>query len=414
MNTPSKTGYETTQTQTNTDDSMMLTPFRGRAIEENRLRQAFRMSVTPGLKRRLQTQRSHSSWRSNPNELRLFISDMSESRYSNSGKNLMGQLQMASGENSELQQIIPYSEHDLSKSNIEQSVATPRKNIEDSNPTISSKSDLPTETKGDSNKEYGNATNNDSKNPPKRLSDLIFSQLKVVPREVKIRKLEPLKIQDVGLKPLADVDDNNINNNNNNNNNTGFIFNNDSLPFELPRTPLTVQPIYTDDNILLPMSDNNDNNTVDNAAAPMDIDNVRMENFEEDNSQNTNGYDKDPDIIDHEYERSFTFGQTTPHTDNEEAELLAYLDADKGNSHSSNDTKNNGSETIDTVTKIRHLLIRPDGTFETDFDKIITFLNNNQMIMNDSMPSMNEIFEICCQYLDMSEINEIERVWFNY
>lgn len=412
MNTPSKTRFE--MTQTNTDDAMILTPFRGRAIEENRLRQAFRMSVTPGLKRRLQAQRSHSSWRSNPNELKLFINDMSESRYSNSGKNLMGQLQIASGEDSGLQKVTHHSESDLSKSNIEQA-ATPRSNIEDSSSTTTNTNESLTEMKGVSNKEHENATNNNTRSPPKRLSDLIFSQLKVVPREVKIRKLEPLEIKDAGLKPLTDVDSNR-NLDNNNNNNTGFIFNNDPLPFRLPRTPPTVKPIYTDDNVPQTlMDDNNSNGNVGNDNIHMDIGGMDMDNFEEANGYDINSYNKDLDVVDHEYERSFTFGQTTPHIENKQDKVFTYSDNDKSSDYINNNIiKNGGGEAVSMVTKIRHLLIRSDGTFETDFDRIITFLNNNQLIMNDSMPSMNEIFEICCQYLDMSEINEIERVWFSY
>lgn len=404
MNTPSKNRIDTTQTDTN--DSMILTPFRGRAIEENELRQAFRMSVTPGLKRRLQAQRSHSSWRSNPSELRLFINDMSESRYSNSGKNLMGQLQMASGEDSEVQKASSNSEQDLSKSNV-----TTKNIVENSNSTMSN-NDLSAELNRNSNKEEENVINNDTKTPNKRLSDLIFSQLKVVPREVKIRKLEPLEIRDVGLKPLTDV-----NNNYNTNDNTGFIFNNDPLPFEFPRTPPTVRPIYTENNtqhqaLDMDVGHTYNSSSIDRHDVPMEID-MDMNNIEDAMNNDIDKHNNDMDIIDHEYERSFTFGQNTPHLANAEDQVFTYSDKNK-DTNDDNDKRDVGGETIDMVTKIRHLLIRSDGTFESDFDKIITFLNNNQMIMNDSMPSINDIFEICCQYLDMSEINEIERVWFYY
>ncbi|CAL9728507.1 hypothetical protein MOUN0_D05776 [Monosporozyma unispora] len=368
MSTPLKPGFSTSQVSPNGSD--IMTPFKGRAMEENRRRQALRMSVTPGLKRRLQIQKSHSSWRSNPTELRSFINDMSESRYQN-GKNLMGELSLAAKDTTgeEGQPLPPPSSSIPNESAIEPSYSA----VEESIPTEAQQTNENVETQDNNN-------NVSPSRPPKRLSDLIFSQLKTVSREVKIRKLEPLEIRDVRLKPLVEHNANDNNNNNNDglnppqplipNGNVDIVSN---LGTGFPHTPPTLQPIYTQDAQQFNSFPPNDDN--------MDID---------------MGMDMGIDMEPVEEPRSFSVDQLSQSLDTHEE--MDRLDEDNN---------------MDIVTKIRHLLINRDGTFEKDFDKIITFLNNNNLILSDSMPSVNDIYEICCQYLDMSEINDIERIWFN-
>lgn len=369
MSTPSKLDFQTSRMSPNGSD--IMTPFKGRAMNENRRRQALRMSVTPGLKRRLQIQRSHSSWRSNPAELRSFINDMSESRYQN-GKNLMGQLSLAANDTTDEVALPPSSIPNETATELEPSYPI----VDQSVPSISENQQPIQSNKiaKDSNEDG----NENLSRPPKRLSDLIFSQLKTVPREVKIRKLEPLEISDVKLKPL--IDHNNaltapppplIPN--------GSVDIASNLAGGFPHTPPTLQPIYTEDThqfTSLNPDDNNNNIDID-MDMDMDIHSPAM----------------DP-LHDH---RSFSMDQLSQSLDTQE---------EMGRIENNNDN-------IDIVTKIRHLLIRKDGSFERDLDKIITFLNNHNLILSDSMPSINDIYEICCQYLDMTEINDMERVWFD-
>ncbi|CAL9736700.1 inner kinetochore subunit Cnn1p [Monosporozyma servazzii] len=364
MSTPSKINFQTSQMSPNGSD--IMTPFKGRAVNENRRRQALRMSVTPGLKRRLQIQRSHSSWRSNPVELRSFINDMSESRYQN-GKNLMGQLSLAANDTTDEVVPPPSSIANGTVTELEPSFSV----VDQSVPSISENQQR---VESDKVANDANQDRNESPSrPPKRLSDLIFSQLKTVPREVKIRKLEPLEISDVKLKPL--IDHNNQNNNSLNvpppplipNSSVDIVAN---LGAGLPHTPPTLQPIYTEDTQQFTSLNPDDNNM----QMGLDIHSPEMEPSQD--------------------YRNFSMDQLSQSLDTQEG-----MEDDYGN--------------VNIVTKIRHLLIKKDGTFEKDLDKIITFLNNHNLILTDSMPSINDIYEICCQYLDMAEINDMERVWFD-
>lgn len=390
MSTPfeRKDGLESDQMDPS--GSEIMTPFKGRAWEENRIRQALRMSVTPGLKRRLQLQKSHSSWRSNPSELRSFINDMSESRYQNSsGRNLMGQLNQVAKEDAEVMS----SSLPIESLPVEIEQVVPGDNGENNTgPKLSITEELASEQyeqrnfqemeeKGDM--EEKKETHIEEVKPTKRLSDLIFSQLKIPQREVKIRKLEPLEIKDVGLKPLVESQNNHTTDYEYNKDNTGLppsFLNGDNnsniisnLGAGLPHTPPTVKPIYTEN---LPLQGTASMN-FDNDSMDMDMD-IQMVS---------------PGVRRHDEVPSFAMDNEIP--------SVEHIDGIPGI-----------SENIDINTKIRQFLIRSDGSFEKDFDKIITFLTSNNLIIDDSMPSMNDIYEICCQYLDMSEMNSIERIWF--
>ncbi|CCK70042.1 centromere-binding protein CNN1 KNAG_0D02930 [Huiozyma naganishii CBS 8797] len=181
MNTPSKTRLLTA------DASEVITPFKERALEEQRLRETLLLSLTPGLQRRVGYQDSLRPLQENPRDTRLFLRDLSlaleaRDRRQNLASKLGDALKDTDDEDDQeqdqLREIVQFSPP--------------------GSPRTSARSDQQTE-EGDVESRMDEAVEPEVRTTesPKRLSQLIFSQLKGLERATKVRKIEPINIADV-------------------------------------------------------------------------------------------------------------------------------------------------------------------------------------------------------------------------
>lgn len=208
------------------DKDIIITPFKQRALKEYRLRERLMLSMTPGLTKKLSLNNNEDleMIRKDPTDLKNFLSELSMS-LSTQGKNLQEQFDELESDEEDLtmngNQLTQQAEQNADKStnNNESSRnqlhTTPdvQKSSTQILPNSISKSIHEKEIKVSPIKMNANNIKSENKTKEKRpLSELIFSQLHGLSREVKIKKIKPI---DLGDMFNGDLEKTNVNNNTN-------------------------------------------------------------------------------------------------------------------------------------------------------------------------------------------------------
>ncbi|CCD23656.1 centromere-binding protein CNN1 NDAI_0B06250 [Naumovozyma dairenensis CBS 421] len=204
------------------NNSEIITPFKERALEEQRIKEQLLLSATPGLRRRLEIQSTFEPLATDPNEIKSYLRDLSSALLSQ-GKNLTKLL------NEEVVSIDDKSSG--GELGIEQERVLSRlpSNVTDSEAKELHNIQAGQILRSDSTSELGHQEPVDNKlfemekkqslegnqiTPLKRsleekktstLSEAVFSQLREVPSRPKIRKIKPVFIEGLEVSSIQEA-----------------------------------------------------------------------------------------------------------------------------------------------------------------------------------------------------------------
>lgn len=364
-------------------ESDIVTPFKGRALEEQRLRDALLLSTTPGLKRRLEIQSSIAPLHNNANDIKLYLRDLS-SALALQGKNLMNKLGEEETKPLEEERLL------LEMSQPDTIIkATPKRQYHMSG-EFDDVSDI-------NSLQKPGALHEIEPEEPKTLSQLVFSQLKDVRKSTKIRKLEPINIRDVSStdRPgFGEDHDQNI---------VASIIEN---PFETdglsPQPNFSNEPSEATQNESIQVGSPIDKyESSPQFTMPIDIeaDNIPIQS-EHSKSMFSNHRT-------HEKEKTIPEQNNIP-TDKITVETLKIL----YNNYILQDhphLKDRLKQELNTVTSriIEHILQRKKYP---DIRSILKFMTQKDLFPKTI--DMDKLFEVCCNLLPLEDLTELENEWF--
>lgn len=448
-------------------NEVIITPFKQRALREHALREKLLLSMTPGLARRLSLNNNDNLGvlKNDPIELRNFLNDLSMS-LSTQGKNLQEQLDELGSDddepNADESHLIQEKEqelHDsatvdkeskhevdgdseriehskLSASEIKQN-QNDKVSIDDSGVSgsktvisnnVNTKQKLDTLPKSNNVDPTDAQVKNESREK-RPLSELVFSQLHGLSREVKIKKIRPIDLGDMFKDNPDDSNKGKANENvlqdktENNSISLNTVSNNINLTDNNNKTANTSRkPVSEDQNLssvfvnmdssrhdpslLETQSENNDldigsaNNSIiepidgsirsRNLNTPVQYPIADMNNHSNRSFSITEPISapKTPEIISSEYRYRSMTPQKTP-------ERMA--------------TVENVSIRTSSPFQTQEKVVSGDNT--TDRDAIIRYLSGFVPVEEDI--DNQRLYEICCNYLSVNHLLLLEHAWFH-
>ncbi|CCF60088.1 hypothetical protein KAFR_0J00200 [Kazachstania africana CBS 2517] len=398
------------------NNSTIITPFKERALEEQRLKEALLLSVTPGLKRRLEIQASIEPLHNDPFEIRSYLRDLSSAIITQGSKNLYSKLdeERQHDKEDELNEAISPVKLDQDSSILKETFnedlferETPSQNNlqnESSSPLPYIPHDQILPSPELVSRESHSSRDKSAKT--RTLTELLMSQLPTIRKGPKIRKLEPVNIKEVEVKqkstetlitkkplenpfiensnfqqkPIEDdmpvdnmsiIDDNSIHESDNERELPFPEFSKASIPTQLHRSPVIKTRHALD--------------------APNDsILNIIPNNyFSEDDDDSIMSYE--PNIK--------PLSQSLLHT-----ALNDFLNA-RNIKLSNKEWKRLQLESVDIMGDIISNLNNSD-----DQNSIDTILEISEKLNVSS--SKDIFFQKCCNYLNLEQLNELERILY--
>lgn len=442
MNTPDKrmdsSSYYTQPDQMqqmsihNESSSEIMTPFKKRRTEDvERLRKAIRMTTTPGLRKKLNIQRQHAPWRDDPKQLPDFLTRLSQClRFTSSQSdavNLTNRLHGASNEGVMAQGTSPMKPIIISSgsediitidSSTKDSLNMAGQNQSNQLPTSIPAVSIDNTESGDGVKiSNGTELQDETEQPThtKTLTEIIFDKVNKEVEEMRERRKRkstfdgPITITDLRAMRARDKT-----------NQTSQLEDKKlvSTPQVITSEPSEI-PSELPGAIVRKLREEDKKIDLERAEMPHLKSPVVpiYTNLNSPDKPETPGTVIESGTDDKRHNLTATEGPRIRVMEPSEIELSSAFEIPGYESELLSDDSTPDEERAKERLKeiglrMKKLLVRSDGSYETDIDMIFDFFSTNGLIRYDSMPDLDDIYMICCNYLDMPDLIQLEKVWF--